>query len=101
MFRSLLWFSLSCLTCCVNAAFTGSRLCCVNAAPTNRAGKEGRNVSNKSNRRRIRVRAVRRDPPDVQKLGKALLALAMAQAQAEAEAQAVHEKSEEDRPRAA
>ena len=45
---------------------------------------------------------MRRDPPDVQKLGKALLALAMAQAQAEAEAQAAHEKrAEEDPPRAA
>ncbi len=59
-------------------------------------------MSNKSNSRRIRVRAVRRDPPDMKKLGKALLALAIAQAQAEAEAQAEHEKKvKEDRQRAA
>jgi hypothetical protein len=57
-------------------------------------------LSNKQNQRRIRIRAVRRDPPDVKKLGKALLALAMAQA--EAEAQAEHQrKVEEDRQRAA
>ena len=60
-------------------------------------------MSTKSYNRRIRIRALRRDPPDVRKLGKALLALAMAQAQAESEAQAAHEmkRSEEDRPRAA
>jgi hypothetical protein len=59
-------------------------------------------LSSKQNQRRIRVRAIRRDPPDVKKLGKALLALAMAQAQAEVEAQAEHKKKvEEDRPRAA
>ncbi len=59
--------------------------------------------NNKSNERRIRVRAVRRDPPDLKKLSRALIALAMAQAQAEAEAQAEHEtkKDEEDEPRAA
>lgn len=56
-------------------------------------------MSRRTNHRQIRVRAVRRDPPDVQKLGRALLALAMAQAQAEAEAQAAHEKrAEEDSP---
>lgn len=59
-------------------------------------------MSNTRRGRRIRVRAIRRDPPDVQKLGKALLALAMAQAQAETEAQAEHEKqSKEDKQRAA
>jgi hypothetical protein len=59
-------------------------------------------LSKKQNRRRIRVRAVRREPPDVKKLGKALLALAMAQAQAEAEAEAQHEnRVKEDRHRAA
>ncbi len=39
--------------------------------------------------RRISVRAVRRDPPDLKKLSQALIALAIAQA--EAEAQAEHE----------
>lgn len=37
--------------------------------------------------RHISVRAVRRDPPDLQKLSRALIELAMAQAAAEAEAQ--------------
>lgn len=59
-------------------------------------------MSNTTGNRRIRLRAVRRDPPDVQKLGKALLALALAQAQIEAEAQAAHKsKANEDHPRAA
>lgn len=60
-------------------------------------------ANNNSNERRIRVRAVRREPPDVKKLSRALIALAMAQAQAEADAQAEHDrtKGEEDRPRAA
>jgi hypothetical protein len=59
-------------------------------------------LSNKQNQRRIRVRAIRCDPPDVRKLGKALLALAIAQAQAEVEAQAEHQrKVEEGRERAA
>jgi hypothetical protein len=53
--------------------------------------------------RRIRVRAIRRDPPDIKKLSRALIALAMAQAQTEADAQAAHGrvKGEEDRPHAA
>ena len=53
--------------------------------------------------RQIRVRGVRRDPPDIKKLSRALIALALAQAQAEADAQATHERKrdEEDRPRAA
>ncbi len=38
--------------------------------------------------RHISVRAVRRDPPDLRKLSRALIALAMAQAAAEQEAQA-------------
>ena len=56
----------------------------------------------RKNGRRIRIRAVRRDPPDVRKLGKALLALAVAQAQAEADARAEHqEQFKEDRKNAA
>lgn len=54
--------------------------------------------------RRIRVRAVRRDPPDLKKLSRALIALAMAQAQAEADAQADHDRAKQDEgdtPRAA
>ncbi len=41
--------------------------------------------------RRISIRAVRRDQPDLKKLSQALIALAMAQA--EAEAQAEHERA--------
>jgi hypothetical protein len=55
--------------------------------------------SGKSSGRRIRVRAVRRDPPDLRKLSRALIELAMAQAKAEAEAQAEHEASSRKRAR--
>lgn len=43
------------------------------------------------NDRRIAVRAVRRDPPDLRKLARAAIKLALEQAQVEAEAQAEHE----------
>jgi hypothetical protein len=43
--------------------------------------------------RRLRVRSERRDPIDVKKLSRALIALAMAQAQAEADAQREHEQT--------
>jgi len=42
--------------------------------------------------RRIRVRAVRRNPPDLKKLSRALIQLALEQAQAEADAQADNER---------
>jgi len=35
--------------------------------------------------RRIRVRGIRRNPPDIRKLGQAIIALAQAQAEKEAE----------------
>jgi len=41
-----------------------------------------------SKNRNLRVRAVRRDPPDLHKLSRALIELARAQAEAEAENQA-------------
>jgi len=41
-----------------------------------------------SRERHISVRAVRRDPPDLRKLSRALIALAMAQAEADAQAEA-------------
>jgi hypothetical protein len=52
-------------------------------------------MSNKQNRRkragrperRLSVRAVRRDPPDLKKLSQALIALALAQAEKEAQEQ--------------
>ena len=50
----------------------------------------------------IRVRAVPRDPVDIKKLSRALIALALAEAQAEADAEAEHkEQAKEDKPRAA
>lgn len=59
--------------------------------------------------RRIRVRAVHREEPDLRKLSRALIDLALAQAQAEADALAEHqakienvspERVEEDFPSA-
>lgn len=51
--------------------------------------------------RRISVRAVRRDPPDLTKLSRALIALAMAEAQTEADAKAEHEQENAKRRRSA
>lgn len=45
--------------------------------------------------RRIVVRGVKRDPPDLKKLSRALIALALEQAQAEADAQAEHDEQAE------
>lgn len=47
--------------------------------------------------RRISVRAVRRDPPDLKKLSQALIALAMAEAEAEAQADHPQDPGEERR----
>ena len=49
---------------------------------------KGRSKSRRSGsgrERRISVRAVRRDPPDLKKLSRALIALALAQAEKEAQ----------------
>lgn len=43
--------------------------------------------------RQISVRAVRRDPPDLRKLSRALIQLAMAQAEADAEQQATKDST--------
>ena len=48
--------------------------------------------------RRISVRAVRRNPPDVKKLSRALIQLAIAEAAADAAAQAEHESNEPPAP---
>lgn len=48
--------------------------------------------------RRITIRSVRRDPPDVRKLSRALIELAYAQAKAEADAEVEH-KSSVQKPR--
>lgn len=44
-------------------------------------------MTSKNPGRRISIRSVRKNPPDLGKLGRALLALAIAQAEADAEAQ--------------
>ena len=46
--------------------------------------------------RRISVRGVRREQPDLRKLAQALIALAQAQAEAEAQAQAALNKTTDD-----
>lgn len=46
----------------------------------------GRKAARKGRERTISVRAVRRDPPDLRKLSRALIQLAMARAEADAQA---------------
>ncbi len=53
-----------------------------------RTYKDSRKVTGHGRERRISVRAVRRDPPDLRKLSRALIQLAMEQAAAEAAAAA-------------
>ena len=45
------------------------------------------NKQTKGKERRLRVRAIRRNPPDLKKLSRALIELAQAQAEADAAAQ--------------
>ncbi len=52
-----------------------------------------------SRERRFTVRGIRRDPPDIQKLSKALISLAMAEAEREAQAeQTAREATSEEQP---
>lgn len=53
-----------------------------------------RNKQSHSRERRFTVRGVRRDPPDIQKLSKALIALAMAEAEREAQAEQAAREAE-------
>ena len=55
-------------------------------------------MAKKEPSRRISIRSVRKDPPDLSKLGRALIALAMAQAEAEAQAQTTEANKPEDTP---
>ena len=55
-------------------------------------------MTRKEPSRRISIRSVRKNPPDLSKLGRALIALAMAQAEAEAQAQAAETNEPEDTP---
>ncbi len=57
-----------------------------------------RKAARKGRERNISVRAVRRDPPDLRKLSRALITLAMAEAAAEAEAQAAAALEAKDHP---
>jgi hypothetical protein len=49
--------------------------------------------THRGRQRNISVRAVRRDPPDLRKLSRALITLAMAEAEAQAQEQAQDEKT--------
>jgi hypothetical protein len=53
-----------------------------------------------SKSRHLRIRGVRKDPPDIKKLSRAIILLAQAQAEADAAAQdeASHEANREDDP---
>jgi hypothetical protein len=57
-------------------------------SPRHKAARKGRE-------RNISVRAVRRDPPDLRKLSRALIQLAMAQAEADAHAAATKPQPDE------
>ena len=48
---------------------------------------------------RIWIRSVKKNPPDLSKIGRALIALAMAQAEAEAEAHAAEQAKSSDATR--
>jgi hypothetical protein len=58
-----------------------------------RTHKDSKHLSTRE--RHLSVRAIRRDPPDLRKLSRALIQLAMAEAAAEAESQA---KADSDEP---
>ena len=55
-------------------------------------------MTRKEPNRRISIRSVKKDPPDLNKLGRALIALAIAQKEAEAQAQATETPKPEDTP---
>jgi hypothetical protein len=60
--------------------------------------KQNRDRDGRQRRRNISVRSVRRDPPDLRKLSRAVIALAMAQADAEVQAAADAEQPTEEAP---
>ena len=57
--------------------------------PRNNHPRNRRRQQQPKRERRISVRAVQRDQPDVRKLARAVIALAMAQAEADAQAEAI------------
>lgn len=56
--------------------------------------RRGSGRSRSQRDRQLSVRAVRRNPPDLRKLSRAIVAIALAQAEAEAEAQAAVQDAE-------
>lgn len=55
-------------------------------------------MNKKGKQRRLRIRAVRRNPPDLKKLSRALIELAQAQAEAEAQAEHAEQVQPKKRP---
>ena len=55
--------------------------------------RNNRKIRARGEERRFTVRSIRRDPPDLGKLGKALIHLAVAEAERQAQAQAQAEQS--------
>lgn len=49
-----------------------------------------------NNKRKVTIRTVRREPPDLRKLSRALIALAIAQSDANAEAEAEHDDASDE-----
>jgi hypothetical protein len=60
--------------------------------------RQHRNNSGHGKDRRIRVRGIRRDPPDLKKFSRAIVSLALAQAEAEAQAQQQNDPAETTPP---
>jgi hypothetical protein len=94
VYRSVLWNRTHLLT----DAYT-HRVIELNVMRQRIRRKEDSMTRHKQQRdRRIRIRTVRRDPPDLHKLSRALIALALEQAEAETEAEheaAASERSED------
>ena len=65
-----------------------------------RTYKDSRKVTGRGREHHISVRAVRRDPPDLRKLSRAIIQLAMEQAAAEAAAEADDAKKPSRKPHA-
>lgn len=53
-------------------------------------------MSNNTSKRKLTIRTVRREPPDLRKLSRALIALAIAQSEADAEAEAEHDDAPDE-----
>lgn len=58
------------------------------------ASKKKREKNLRNEERRLTVRGIRRDPPDIRKLSKALIGLAMAEAERQAQAEQITRDAE-------